>query len=92
VHLGGLLGLGGDTGLPPNQVYYCGRQMNQCRCGQCDGLCGPTNGCPCNACKALLRSNGEGAVVHFGSYSGIAGDLGLPADQVRQSSLYKNSH
>lgn len=81
------MGLGGDTGLPPNQVYYCGRQMNQCRCGQCDGVCGPTNGCPCNACKALLRSNGEGAVVHFGSYSGMAGDLNLPADQVNFASL-----
>ena len=48
---------GGDTGRPPSQVYYCGRRMNQCRCGSCDGRCGPTNGCPCNSCKELTLSN-----------------------------------
>lgn len=26
-------GSGGDTGLSPSLVYYCGRRMNQCRCG-----------------------------------------------------------
>jgi hypothetical protein len=30
--------------------FYCGRRLNQCRCGRCDGRCGPTNGCPCNSC------------------------------------------
>ena len=54
IQLGGPRGTGGDTGLPPSQVYYCGRLMNQCRCGSCDGRCGPSNGCPCNSCRAFL--------------------------------------
>ena len=56
VQRGGPRGTGGDTGLPPASVYYCGRRMNQCRCGSCDGVCGPNNGCPCNSCLALLQS------------------------------------
>jgi hypothetical protein len=47
---------GGDTGRPPTQNYYCGRRVGECRCGRCDGRCGPTNGCPCNSCKALTLS------------------------------------
>ena len=31
-------GSGGDTGLAPNRIYYCGRRMNQCRCGMIDFL------------------------------------------------------
>ncbi len=45
---------GGDTGRPPKQVFYCGAQMGQCRCGGCDGGCGPFNGCPCYACAELI--------------------------------------
>jgi E3 ubiquitin-protein ligase Mdm2 len=41
---------GGDTGLLPNDIYYCGRMKNQCRCGSCDGMCGPIDGCPCSSC------------------------------------------
>jgi len=39
-------------------AYYCGRVMDpsQCRCGNCDATCGPTNGCPCTSCLALLHS------------------------------------
>ncbi len=47
---------GGDTDLRPSQLYYCGRRMNQCRCGPCDSRCGPTNGCPCNACLDLAMN------------------------------------
>src|SRR3990167_5798359 len=38
----------GDT-----RVYYCGRWKYQCRCGTCDGCCGPDNGCCCNSCFRL---------------------------------------
>ena len=48
-------GPGGWTGLPPSQLWYCGRRKDQCRCGGCDGRCGPTNGCPCDDCAAILR-------------------------------------
>lgn len=37
--------------------FYCGRTMNQCRCGHCDGVCGPSNGCPCNSCFSFLQLN-----------------------------------
>ena len=42
-----------STGL--NNVWYCGRLKNECRCGSCDGKCGPSNGCPCNACSDLSQ-------------------------------------
>lgn len=47
--------LNSNNSLPANKVYYCGRRMNQCRCGGCDGRCGPTNGCPCKSCLRLLN-------------------------------------
>ena len=28
--------------------------LSCCRCGKCDGQCGPSNGCPCNACVELV--------------------------------------
>lgn len=34
-------------------VLYCGKRKNQCKCGHCDGRCGPNNGCPCNSCLGL---------------------------------------
>jgi hypothetical protein len=81
VHLGSGY-YGGDTGLHPRQIYYCGRRKNQCRCGKCDARCGPTNGCPCNACKKLLLTNSDGAVVHLGGGMGSGGSTGLPPNQV----------
>ena len=43
-------------------AIYCGRKMDQCRCGGgCDGYCGPDNGCPCNECLEDLRALAEGA-------------------------------
>lgn len=36
-------------------VLYCGLKKNQCRCGGCDGTCGPNNGCACEACDSLLN-------------------------------------
>lgn len=51
----GLNDRGGFAGLRCSEVYFCGRQQHQCRCGRCDGRCGPTNGCPCDACLALLH-------------------------------------
>jgi hypothetical protein len=32
-------------------IYYCGRPQNFAfNCGCCDGICGPTDGCPCKEC------------------------------------------
>jgi hypothetical protein len=73
--------LGGDTGLRPSKLYYCGRQMNQCRCGGCDGICGPTAGCPCNACLDLIR-NRDKVAVKKGLGPGIGGDTGLHSTQL----------
>ncbi|KXZ43686.1 hypothetical protein GPECTOR_83g298 [Gonium pectorale] len=50
-------GTGGDTGRQPEENYYCGHWMSQCRCGRCDGQCGPNNGCPCYACAELAGRN-----------------------------------
>ena len=36
-------------------AIYCGRKMDQCRCGGCDGYCGPDNGCPCNECLEDMK-------------------------------------
>ncbi|KAG2482011.1 hypothetical protein HYH03_019035 [Edaphochlamys debaryana] len=46
-------GPGGDTGRDSGDVFYCGARMGQCRCGSCDGVCGPDAGCPCHACLEL---------------------------------------
>ena len=37
----------GDTGK-----YYCA-DAYRCKCGGCNGFCGPNNGCNCEACQAL---------------------------------------
>ncbi len=50
-------GSGGWTGRNPAELWYCGQQKNQCKCGSCDGRCGPTNGCPCEDCFALLTTH-----------------------------------
>jgi hypothetical protein len=47
-------GTGGWTGRNPLELWYCGQRKNQCKCGMCDGRCGPSNGCPCDDCFALL--------------------------------------
>lgn len=39
----------------PAGSIYCGRQMGQCKCGCCDGRCGPDNGCACDECEGDLR-------------------------------------
>lgn len=49
--------IAGDMKVTASNVFYCSQRLNQCRCGSCDGRCGPTNGCPCNACKAFYLSN-----------------------------------
>jgi hypothetical protein len=77
----------GDVHLPGVDIYYCGRRMNECRCGLCDGVCGPSNGCPCNSCKQLLAldknyrplRNKAGFRVHKGSMPSIVVDLNVPA-------------
>jgi hypothetical protein len=51
-------GSGGFTMLLPSEVWYCGKRKNQCRCGRCDGQCGPANGCPCRDCAELLVMQG----------------------------------
>uniref|UniRef100_A0A0G4I9D0 Uncharacterized protein n=1 Tax=Chromera velia CCMP2878 TaxID=1169474 RepID=A0A0G4I9D0_9ALVE len=51
---GGRKGDGGDQKVKPHRLFYCGRTMGQCRCGECDGRCGPADGCPCSDCLAVL--------------------------------------
>jgi len=87
VHLGGGpegLSSGGDTNLHASKVYYCGAKMNQCRCGGCDGTCGPYNGCPCNSCKALLGNIPDVAFGELelpdGKYRGML-KKGMPCGQ-----------
>jgi hypothetical protein len=46
---------GGFAGVNPFQIWYCGKKKNECKCGSCDGVCGPTNGCPCEDCYALIQ-------------------------------------
>lgn len=36
-----------------HQTLYCGKFLNECACGTCDGRCGPNNGCPCNECREM---------------------------------------
>ena len=41
-------------------IIYCGRKYvlpNMCKCGQCDGMCGLGNGCPCPICDLILGYN-----------------------------------
>jgi hypothetical protein len=36
--------------------WYCGQRYTEpgnCKCGGCDGACGPNNGCPCESCSQL---------------------------------------
>ena len=37
-----------------NNKFYCGRPSTV-NCGECDGNCGPTNGCQCLDCLKLDR-------------------------------------
>lgn len=66
---GGPDGCGGDTGMNPNQLFYCGEFRQECRCFGCNGYCGPTDGCPCNACVELvnLRVNKSGHLCRKGT-------------------------
>ncbi len=42
-----------DTGL-----LYCGKKFTKkCLCGNCNGVCGPNNGCPCPVCDIILGYN-----------------------------------
>jgi len=60
-------------GVRYSQLYYCGRKLDQCQCGKCDGRCGPDNGCPCEACLDYFlvedssRVNGDGVPISRGS-------------------------
>ena len=41
-------------------TIYCGKKYVKegfCLCGNCDGSCGPDNGCPCSMCSAVLGYN-----------------------------------
>lgn len=70
---GGALGDGGDTTMPPENLFYCGKWKMQCRCGTCDGQCGPLSGCPCHSCIGLvgLRVNRDGALCRKGVGQGV---------------------
>lgn len=81
-------GAGGDTGLAPSQIWYCGRLKNQCRCGDCDGRCGLIDGCPCWDCllllvdEGILKVNRVGRVARQGNARGMGGWTGLPLSAV----------
>jgi hypothetical protein len=46
------IGRRGNARLGSNGKYYCGQRLNgSCTC--CNGFCGPTNGCNCEACMRL---------------------------------------
>ena len=41
-------------------AIYCGKKYTNegyCLCNNCDGNCGPDNGCPCSMCSAFLGYN-----------------------------------
>ena len=50
---------GGFTRLTPDKIWYCGKKKDECKCGTCDGTCGPTNGCPCQDGFALLDDSDQ---------------------------------
>jgi hypothetical protein len=54
-----------------NLLRYC--LQNQCKCGKCDGQCGPTDGCPCNDCAQLLVDEGKVLVMCAGVLAGPRG-------------------
>ena len=54
VRLGDGSGSGGFTGIPSSAIFYCGKKKDECKCGGCDGRCGPNNGCPCADCYSLI--------------------------------------
>ncbi|CAF1288332.1 unnamed protein product [Rotaria sp. Silwood1] len=33
--------------------FYCGGELDGCRCSCCNGRCGPSNGCNCSGCMLL---------------------------------------
>ena len=78
VQRGGAFGTGGFIGREPSTLWYCGQQKNECQCGNCDGRCGPNNGCPCNACFELASTatNDDGDPVQRGGASGTGGFTG----------------
>lgn len=54
---------GGDTSMAAKDLYYCGKDKDECRCGSCDGVCGGSSGCPCNSCVELVgfKVSGSGS-------------------------------
>ena len=41
---------------PPKHVIYCGARyttFGKCKCGRCDGICGPNDGCQCEGCEIV---------------------------------------
>lgn len=87
VTAGGLDGHGGDTGMLPNQLFYCGQFRQECRCYGCDGFCGPTNGCPCNACVELVnfKVNKSGHLCRKGT---IENDLVIGQEHIKTADLF----
>ena len=51
--LGNVCWVGGSVWTPK---FYCGCTYalnHQCKCGTCDGRCGPANGCSCEKCSGV---------------------------------------
>lgn len=55
--------------LPPGLGagrFYCGQSYTEaggCSCGACDGVCGPSEGCPCPACIIYAREQADAALA-----------------------------
>ena len=82
-------GTGGFVPLSANELWYCGRYKYQCKCGKCDGRCGPTNGCPCDACYGLLEDL-DGGIAQNVAWN--EDQFNRDLDQAIAESLASSSH
>lgn len=91
---GGSKGHGGDTAMLPSELFYCGQFRQECRCYGCDGFCGPTSGCPCNACVELvnLRVNKSGYLCRKGTIGNVPviGQKNIKATDLFYCGVMKN--
>ena len=89
-------GNGGWTRRSPSEVWYCGQRRNQCKCGSCDGRCGPANGCPCDDCFVLMEARGAKVnraghvAIKGGSRGGHGGWTGRSPSEVWYCGQRKN--
>ncbi|KAG4068933.1 hypothetical protein HA402_005081 [Bradysia odoriphaga] len=84
---GGLDGHGGDTKMHPSQLFYCGQNQQECRCNGCDGVCGPTNGCPCNSCVELVNFK-VNKLQHLCRKGTVANESVIGQENIKVTDLY----